>query len=115
MRVENPAARAFYEQEAVQGNWSRRELERQIGSLFYQRLLASTDQAAMRQASHNAAPVAPMDMLKDPYVLEFLDLPPSPNCMKTSLNKPIIDKLQHFLLELGRGFFIRGPAKTHAV
>jgi predicted nuclease of restriction endonuclease-like (RecB) superfamily len=104
MRVENPAARAFYEQEAAQSNWSRRELERQISSLFYQRLLASTDQSAMRQANRNAAPVAPMDMLKDPYILEFLDLPPSPQLHENQLEQAIIDKLQQFLLELGRGF-----------
>ncbi len=105
MRVENRAARQFYEAEAVHGAWSRRDLERQIGSLFYERLLASTDKAAMREGvQHNPATLTPLDMLKDPYVLEFLDLPQVPQLQESQLEQAIIDKLQHFLLELGRGF-----------
>lgn len=105
MRVENNAARQFYETEAVQSNWSRRDLERQIGSLFYERLLASTDKAAMLEGvRHEARPLNPLDMLKDPYVLEFLDLPSVPQLQENQLEQAIIDKLQHFLLELGRGF-----------
>lgn len=105
MRVENGAARQFYENESVQANWSRRDLERQIGSLFYERMLASTDQAAMLEGvRQEAAPLTPMDMLKDPYVLEFLDLPSTPQLQESQLEQAIIDKLQHFLLELGRGF-----------
>lgn len=105
MRVENNAVRQFYETEAVQSNWSRRDLERQIGSLFYERLLASTDKTAMLEgARHEAMPLNPLDMLKDPYVLEFLDLPNAPQLQESQLEQAIIDKLQHFLLELGRGF-----------
>ncbi len=105
MRVESSAARQFYETEAAQGNWSRRDLERQIGSLFYERLLASTDQAAMRESvNHEPTPLTPLDMLKDPYVLEFLDLPQVPQLHEHQLEQAIIGKLQHFLLELGRGF-----------
>lgn len=105
MRVENNAARQFYETEAVQSNWSRRDLERQIGSLFYERLLASTDKTAMLESvRHEAIPINPLDMLKDPYVLEFLDLPNVPQLQENQLEQAIIDKLQHFLLELGRGF-----------
>lgn len=105
MRVENIAARQFYETEAVQSNWSRRDLERQIGSLFYERLLASTDKTAMLEGvRQEAMPLNPLDMLKDPYVLEFLDLPNVPQLQESQLKKAIIDKLQHFLLELGRGF-----------
>ena len=76
MRVENNVARQFYETEAVQSNWSRRDLERQIGSLFFERLHASTDKAAMfEDVRQEALPLKPLDMLKDPYALEFLDLP----------------------------------------
>jgi predicted nuclease of restriction endonuclease-like (RecB) superfamily len=105
MRVADPAARRFYENEAVQANWSRRDLERQIGSLFYERLLASTDQTAMLEgARQTESALTALDMLKDPYVLEFLDLPQSPQLQENQLEQAIIDKLQHFLLELGRGF-----------
>ena len=105
MRVENEAARRFYEDEAGHGNWSRRDLERQISSLFYERLLASTDKTAMLEgAQPNRGPLTPLDMLKDPYVLEFLDLPQVPQLQESQFEQAIIDKLQHFLLELGRGF-----------
>lgn len=105
MRVENNAARQFYETEAVQSNWSRRDLERQIGSLFFERLLASTDKTAMLEGvRQEAMPLNALDMLKDPYVLEFLDLPNVPQLQESQLEQAIIDKLQHFLLELGRGF-----------
>jgi predicted nuclease of restriction endonuclease-like (RecB) superfamily len=105
MRVENIVARRFYETEAVQSHWSRRDLERQIGSLFYERLLASTDKTAMLEGVRKEAiPLNPLDMLKDPYVLEFLDLPNVPQLQESQLEQAIIDKLQHFLLELGRGF-----------
>ena len=105
MRVENIVARRFYETEAVQSHWSRRDLERQIGSLFYERLLASTDKTSMLEGVRKEAiPLNPLDMLKDPYVLEFLDLPNVPQLQESQLEQAIIDKLQHFLLELGRGF-----------
>ena len=105
MRIENSTARQFYEAEAVQANWSRRDLERQIGSLFYERLLASTDKTAMLAGvRQNPAPLQALDVLKDPYVLEFLDLPQAPQLQENQLEQAIIDKLQHFLLELGRGF-----------
>ena len=104
MRVENIAARQFYETEAVESHWSRRDLERQIGSLFYERLMGSTDKTAMLEGvRQEAMPINPMDM-QDPYVLEFLDLPNVPQLQESQLEQAIIDKLQHFLLELGRGF-----------
>ncbi len=105
MRVENIAARQFYETEAIESHWSRRDLERQIGSLFYERMLASADKGAMLEGvRQESMPIHPMDMLKDPYVLEFLDLPCVPQLQESQLEQAIIDKLQHFLLELGRGF-----------
>ena len=77
MRVAAPAARRFYETEAVQANWSRRDLERQISSLFYERLLASPDQAALLESARQSAPlITALDMLKDPYVLIDLKIGP---------------------------------------
>ena len=79
MRIADPVARRFYESEAVQANWSRRDLERQIASLFYERLLASPDQSALLLSARQSKPIlTALDMLKDPYVLEFLDLPQTP-------------------------------------
>ncbi len=105
MRIADPVARRFYESEAVQANWSRRDLERQIASLFYERLLASPDQSALLLSARQSKPIlTALDMLKDPYVLEFLDLPQTPQLQENQLEQAIIDKLQHFLLELGRGF-----------
>jgi predicted nuclease of restriction endonuclease-like (RecB) superfamily len=105
MRVTDSDARNFYESEAAQANWSRRDLERQIHSLYYQRLLASVDRPAMLQAQRQPQqPLRPIDMLKDPYVLEFLDLPSSPQLQEAQLEESIIGRLQQFLLELGRGF-----------
>jgi predicted nuclease of restriction endonuclease-like (RecB) superfamily len=105
MRVSVPAARQFYEQECVRANWSRRELERQINSLYYERLLASRDKAGMlAEAAAGSGVLRPVDMLKEPYVLEFLDLPDTPRLRESQLEDAIITRLQQFLLELGRGF-----------
>ena len=105
MKVDDADARTFYEAEAVRANWSRRDLERQINSLYHQRLLASTDKAGMRQSqTQPAQALRAVDVLKDPYVLEFLDLPQSPQLHESQLEDAIITRLQQFLLELGRGF-----------
>jgi predicted nuclease of restriction endonuclease-like (RecB) superfamily len=105
MRVDKPEARRFYEQECVRAQWSRRDLERQINSLYYERLLASRDKAGMlAEARRDADLLRPIDVLKDPYVLEFLDLPDVPRLRESQLEDAIITRLQQFLLELGRGF-----------
>jgi predicted nuclease of restriction endonuclease-like (RecB) superfamily len=105
MRVTDADARQFYEGEAARANWSRRDLDRQIGSLFYQRLPASTDRTGMpRTHEESADRLRSVDVLKDPYVLEFLDLPATPPLHESQLEDAIITRLQHFLLELGRGF-----------
>ena len=105
MRVDKPEARRFYELECVRANWSRRELERQINSLFYERLLASSDKAGMlAEVGADSTVSRPIDVLKDPYVLEFLDLPSTPRLRESQLEDAIITRLQQFLLELGRGF-----------
>ena len=105
MRVTDADARRFYEAEAVRANWSRRDLERQINSLYYQRLLASADKTGMLQGERQPdQALRPVDVLKDPYVLEFLDLPSTPQLRESQLEDAIITRLQQFLLELGRGF-----------
>jgi predicted nuclease of restriction endonuclease-like (RecB) superfamily len=105
MRVSALKARQFYEQECAHANWSHRTLERQINSLYYERLLASRDKAGMlAETVADADLLHPIDVLKDPYVLEFLDLPDTPRLRESQLEDTIITRLQYFLLELGRGF-----------
>lgn len=106
MRVDKKSARDFYETEAVACGWNRRQLERQIHSLFYERLLMSEDKQGMLQqaGAEGQGGLEPVDVLKDPYVLEFLDLPDAAKLHESDLEQAIIDNLQHFLLELGKGF-----------
>jgi predicted nuclease of restriction endonuclease-like (RecB) superfamily len=105
MRVENDKTRLFYMNECAQAKWSTRQLERQINTRFYERLLSSQDKAGVSREIEQTAPaVAPKDHIKDPYVLEFLDITPSPNLYEKELETAIINHLQSFLLELGRGF-----------
>jgi len=106
MSVERPDAREFYEAEAVACGWNKRQLERQIHSMFYERLLASPDkQRLLSQArSEKSDELKPIEVLKDPYILEFLNLPDDPNLHESELETAIIDNLQNFVLELGNGF-----------
>ena len=105
MRVENDKAREFYMQEAVKSQWSTRQLERQINSFFYERLLSSKNKeqvAAEIQTLEMAK--KPEDVIRDPYVLEFLGLTPNDDFYESDLEQALITHLQKFLLELGRGF-----------
>ena len=105
LRVENDAARKWYEEECVRSGWSSRQLERQISTLYYDRLLASRDKAAVvAEANELIGPLAAENYIKDPYVLDFLDLKNYPALRESDLEQALIDKLQDFLLELGRGF-----------
>jgi predicted nuclease of restriction endonuclease-like (RecB) superfamily len=104
MAVPRPA-RDFYEIEAIKCAWTGRQLERQINTLLYERLAASRDkEGVMALANEGHVVRNPVDLLKDPFVLEFLDLPESPLLTETKLESALIAKLQHFLLELGEGF-----------
>lgn len=106
MRLENAAAREWYAQEAITQNWSVRALERQIGVLYYERLLASKDKAAVEQeAQQKTASLLedPREFLRDPYILDFLNLQDK-TYQETDLEQAIIGNLQQFLLELGKGF-----------
>lgn len=103
LSVENPLARAFYEQEAVNNNWSFRELKRQINSQLFERLSLSKDtQAVMRLAKRGHIIETPEDAIKDPYVLEFLNLKEETIYTESHLEQAIMDNLQKFLLEMGR-------------
>ena len=105
LRVSRPEARNFYEIEASRNAWSAREMERQINTFLFDRLTKSRDKAGlMRLAVHGQEIAQPIDVLKDPVVLEFLDLPESPRLVEAKLEQALIDKLQNILLELGKGF-----------
>ncbi|MCK9246575.1 MAG: PDDEXK nuclease domain-containing protein [Anaerolineaceae bacterium] len=105
-RLENPAARQWYQQEAILQHWSVRALERQIGTLYYERLLSSRDKApvaAEAEAKIAALASDPKEFLRDPYILDFLNLE-SGHYQETDLERGIIHNLQKFLLEMGKGF-----------
>ncbi|MDO8349334.1 MAG: PDDEXK nuclease domain-containing protein [Planctomycetota bacterium] len=103
--VENAAARDWYMNEAAEQHWSTRQLERQISVLYYERLLASRRKAPVRkEAAAKLAKVEPAQFIRDPYVLDFLDLKDYPALRETAVEQAIIDNLQSFLLELGKGF-----------
>lgn len=105
MRVENPKAREFYLEECAKANWSTRQLERQINSFFYERLLSSREKEPVREEIFKLEPSkTPEDVIKDPYVLEFLGLKQTPELYEKDLESALIGELQKFLLELGRGF-----------
>ena len=107
IRVENEAARAYYATEAADQNWTVSALERQINSLYYERLLLSRDRAPVieeMQAKTAALAPTPKDFIKDPYVLDFLGIPDAHKFREADLEQAIIDKLQAFMLELGKGF-----------
>jgi predicted nuclease of restriction endonuclease-like (RecB) superfamily len=105
LRVDKVGSRAFYEIEAIKNNWSARELERQINSLLYERLALSKDKkGVLRLATKGQEIQRPVDVFKDPVVIEFLGLPESPRLVESRLEQALIDNMQSFLLELGKGF-----------
>ena len=106
IRIENPTAREWYLNEAIQQNWSTRALERQISKLYYERLLSSKDRVAVEQEAQQKTAklqTQPKDYLRDPYIFDFLNLP-SQSFLETDLEQGLISNLQQFLLELGKGF-----------
>jgi len=107
MRVENEEARKYYMNEAAGQNWSTRILERQINSLYFERLLSSKKKKALiQQTEKEAAQDKPsiLDFVKDPYILEFLQLQPNATLYEKELETELLNKLQLFLLEFGKGF-----------
>jgi predicted nuclease of restriction endonuclease-like (RecB) superfamily len=105
MRVDRLEARSFYEIECVKNNWSARELERQKGSLLFERLALSKDKKGLMKLAQNGQELHTYeDMIKDPYVLEFAGLSPQSKLYENKLEQSLIDNLSRFLLELGKGF-----------
>jgi len=105
MRIDNPDKRSFYEIECAANNWSTREMERQMNSMLFERLALSLDkEGVMNLASEGQVLREPTDLVKDPYVLEFLGLPQSEILYEKELESALLEHLQKFLLELGKGF-----------
>ncbi len=109
MKVDNPDERKFYEIESISNGWSLRELQRQFDTALFERLVLSRDKKGIKELSKKGQIITkPNDTVKDPYVLEFLGLPEETKYSETELEQEIIDKLEHFLLELGKGFTFVG-------
>ena len=107
LRVEDPKARQWYMVEAATQNWSTRGLERQIGTLYYERLLASRDRQPVREEAVQkleGLTQSPRDFVRDPVLLEFLGLPNTGKLLESTLEEALLENLQGFLLELGKGF-----------
>ncbi|MCD4818260.1 MAG: PDDEXK nuclease domain-containing protein [Candidatus Cloacimonetes bacterium] len=109
MRISDENERKFYEIETAENNWSLRELQRQFDSALFQRLVLSRDKVKVKELSVKGQIVTTaQDSLKDPYILEFIGLPEKSTYSETKLEQKIIDKLEHFLLELGKGYAFIG-------
>jgi predicted nuclease of restriction endonuclease-like (RecB) superfamily len=107
LRADDAKARVWYMNESADQGWSTRALERQIGTLYYERLLASSDRREVEQeAASNIAPLQqnPREFVRDPVMLEFLGLPGTGKLLESNLEQALLDNLQAFLLELGKGF-----------
>ena len=105
MRVENQHARAFYEIEAINERWTVADLQRQITTLLFERMLKSRNKkGVMALARKGNQPQKPVDILKDPFVLEFLDLPEAHELVESRVEQALVGHMRQFLLELGCGF-----------
>lgn len=112
--IDDPWKRAFYENECLKGNWSKRQLQRQIGSLLYERTGLSTDKQAVIEHARQQALETPShmaDLIRDPYVLEFVGLAEKARYLERDLETALLDHLQSFLLELGTGFCFEARQK----
>ncbi len=112
MRIKDPLKRAFYEKEAIKGNWNARFLERQIESLLLERVGLSTDKEALI-ANLKAEIETIEDTIKDPYILEFTGFKELATYSENDLETALLDKIQHFLQELGTGFCFEARQKTY--
>lgn len=106
LKVQNDHARQWYLEECIHENWSSRQLDRQVNTLFYERMLASRDKDAVREEIHQSVPATlqPREIVRDPYILDFLGIPQGEHFLENDLEELLISKLQHFLLELGKGY-----------
>ena len=116
IRIENQEAREWYIRESIENHWSARALDRQIATLYYERLLSSKEKKPVKEESKNRTQelkLSSKDMLRDPYIFDFLNLPHS-SLVESDLEQGLIENLQHFLLELGRGFaFVSRQQRLH--
>ncbi len=112
MRISDEERRSWYTEECAKAGWSVRQLERQINTMFYDRLLASKDKEPVSEEIQKTEPKPEYEkIIRDPYVLEFLDLPANPHFYEKDLEQALIEHLQKFLLELGRGFCFEARQK----
>ena len=112
MSIQDPEERSFYEIESAQSNWNVRELKRQKASCLYERLALSRDKEGIRKlAREGQVIVRPEDLLKEPLVLEFLGLDDKASYSENDMEQAIIGRLEHFLLELGKGFLFEARQK----
>lgn len=109
--IDEPTQRAFYEIECMRGNWSVRELKRQIGSLYYERSGLSVNKTKLSELAKETAETATALNIRDPYIFEFLGLKPAEVMSESHLEAQLTDKLQEFLLELGHGFCFEARQK----
>ena len=116
MRIENTTAKEWYMAEAIANNWSVRALDRQISVLYYERLLSSKEKAPVKLEAHKQVQnlqISSKDVLRDPYIFDFLNLPHK-SLLESDVEQSLIDNLQQFLLELGRGFaFVSRQERLH--
>ena len=116
IRIDDSLKRAFYENECLKGNWSKRQLQRQIGSLLFERTGLSKDKKALvRRAQGQESEETIRDLIRDPYVLEFVGLAERTRYTETELETALLDHLQGFLLELGDGFCFEARQKRITV
>lgn len=116
MRIDDEKERTFYAEECAKSAWSVRQLERQIHTMYYQRLLSSQDKAAVSAEIQLTEPKPQYEkIVKDPYVMEFLQIKPDTHVFESDLEQALIDHLQQFLLELGRGFSFVARQKRFAL
>ncbi len=104
LKADTLVKRSFYETQAISNNWNVRELQRAMGSLLFERTGLSTDKAAVLEKHRKGTGLQPQDILRNPYILEFLNLEEKPEFSESDLETAIIDHLQQFLMEMGRGF-----------
>ena len=115
-RIENTDERNFYEIEAIENSWSLRELKRQFNTGLFERLSLSKDKSKVKELATQGQIVQNVDdMIKDPYILEFVGLPELASYSESDLEQKLIDKLEHFLLELGKGFTFVARQKRLAI
>src|SRR5438132_1677298 len=112
LQIKDSLERAFYETECLRGNWSLRELKRQMASLYYERSALSRDKKKLARLAHSRAEhVLPAQAIQDPYVFEFLGVPAREAMSETTLEYSLLVRLQEFLLELGHGFCFEARQK----